>query len=305
MMRIAAIFGTTLALIIAVSGMNYNARAQMLPGSSNSNNGLNPNLNTTDEDEGNKRPPGLDHLQSIERVENILGEARSATGSGLPLDIRLDALKEAAMSYGARGGLAWRTFEISKELERRQSFLDRVYDFRSLLIAAPSGLLIEPPVVSEGQNAMIIENQGQKAAIAERIYKINAKAKIVSASRTWRQYLRRDWGTVEPPPNILRPKNAEERKVWRRYVEKGWDNGIDQANRTFERDLSRLQSDFRGMVRYRRLLAKGMISPPYALQVNRGITGGGRQMRVGDSAVQITGQSQLITGADQWRPVSR
>ena len=306
MRHIAEICCVALVLSMGLSGMGHHAQAQILPGGGNSTTSDISVDNSNDGgDTGNQRPPGLANLKSLERADNIVAGKADGTGSGLPLDIRRDALKEAAMSYGARGGLAWRTYQISKELDRRQAFMDRVYDFRSLLIAAPSGLLIEPPVVSEDQNAMIIENQGQKAAISERIYNINARAKIVSAPRTWRQYLRRDRGKVEPPPNILRPENAEERKIWRRFVEKGWDSGIDQANRTFERDLSRLQADFRGMVRYRRLLAKGMISPPYALQVNRGITGGGRQMRIGDSAVQITGQSQLITGAEQWRPVSR
>ena len=307
MIRVSETLCCCLILIMALSAGSHGVQAQMLPGgkSKGQSNNITSDPGNKPDANNNQPPPSLDHLKSIQRADNIVAEKAGAEGSSLPLDIRRDALKEAAMSYGARGGLAWRTFHISKELERRQAFLDKIYDFRSLLIAAPSGLLIEPPIVSEAQNAMIIENQGQQAAIAERIYNINAKAKIVSAPRTWRQYLSRDWGKVEPPPNILRPKNAKERKVWRRYVEKGWDNGIDQANRIFERDLARLQADFRGMVRYRRLLAKGMISPPYALQVNRGITGGGRKMRIGDSAVQITGQSQLITGTEQWRPVSR
>ena len=59
------------------------------------------------------------------------------------------------------------------------------------------------------------------------------------------------------------------------------------------------------MVRYRLLLSQGMISPPYALQVDRGITGGGEEMRIGDRAVQITGVPELITGYDQWQPASR
>jgi len=53
------------------------------------------------------------------------------------------------------------------------------------------------------------------------------------------------------------------------------------------------------------LLAQGMISPPYALQVDRGITGGGDEMRIGDRAVQLTGVPELITGAKQWTPASR
>jgi defect-in-organelle-trafficking protein DotC len=59
------------------------------------------------------------------------------------------------------------------------------------------------------------------------------------------------------------------------------------------------------MIRYRKLLAKGIISAPYALHVDRGITGGGDEMRIGDRAVQITGPSQLMTEGVEWQPVSR
>ena len=73
----------------------------------------------------------------------------------------------------------------------------------------------------------------------------------------------------------------------------------------FAEDLNKLLSDFRGMVRYRVLLSQGMVSKPYALQVDRGVTGGGSEMRVGDRAVQITGVPVLVNGADAWKPASR
>ena len=59
------------------------------------------------------------------------------------------------------------------------------------------------------------------------------------------------------------------------------------------------------MVRYKLLLAQGMVSPPYALQVDRGVTGGGEEMKVGDRAVQITGVPEFVTGADQWKPANQ
>ena len=45
------------------------------------------------------------------------------------------------------------------------------------------------------------------------------------------------------------------------------------------------------MIRYRKLLAQGIVSAPYALQIDRGVTGGGDEMRIGDRAVTITGPS--------------
>lgn len=141
--------------------------------------------------------------------------------------------------------------------------------------------------------------------MSDRIFNISRNAKIVPTARTWRSYLEREWGTVEPPPDVLRPENREERELWIAKVEQGWIEGVRQANETFEEDLNRLIADFEGMVRYRVLLSQGMVSPPFALQTDRGITGGGSEMRVGDRAVQITGVPELITGADQWQPASR
>lgn len=246
-------------------------------------------------------PPSLRDLQEIPSMSKELIEGDES----LPLDIRKEALREAALSYGARGGLAARTYEIRRDLDMRASYLDKVFDFRQLLIAAPSGLMIEPPIISESLNALLIEGDGQQAAVADSIYNINANARIVSAGRNWRQYLERDWGIVEEPPEILRPKDKEEREFWRELVEQGWREGYTQADEIFEQDLNLMVADYNGMIRYRQLLTQGMVSPPFALQVDRGVTGDGSLMRVGDRAVKITGQPQLITGHEQWQPANR
>jgi defect in organelle trafficking protein DotC len=246
-------------------------------------------------------PMSIEELQNLER-ENTLIEGAD---TGVPLDIRRDAIREAAVSYGARGGLAWRTFFIRRELEQRARELDKVYDFRQLLIPAPSGLLIEPPIINESLNSLLIESDGQQAAVSDRFYNIVNNAKIVSTPRTWRTYLEREWGVVDPPPDILRPENAEERAIWKEMIEKGWFEGVKQADEIFRDDLNVLQADFQGMIRYRILLTQGMVSPPYALQVDRGVTGDGNEMRVGDRAVQITGKPELITGSDAWQPANR
>lgn len=249
-------------------------------------------------------PPPPPSLSALEEAEPSVSYKKKGMG-GLPINIREDALKEAALSYGARGGLAARTFAIRQELEATSSYLDKVFDFSQLLIPAPSGLLIEPPIISEDENALIIGVGGQEAAVADRIYNINANARIVSAPRMWRNYLERDWGEVTPPPDVLLPETKEERETWVKYVREGWEKGVEQANEIFQDDLLQLTADYQGMVRYRVLLTQNMISPPYALQVDRGVTGGGNSMRVGDRAVQITGRPELRPGAYQWQPASR
>lgn len=220
-------------------------------------------------------------------------------------EIRMEALREAAISYGARAGLAKRTSEIRASLETKSGTLERIYDFKRLLIPAPSGLLMEPPIISEGDNATIIEDGGQSAAVADKIFNINRNARIVSTPRTWRAYLEREWGKVASPPDILKPQTSDEKREWVKYLTKGWEEGLAQADEIFQADLNKLVADYTGMIRYRKLLAQGVVSAPYALQVDRGVTGGGDEMRVGDRAVQITGPSMLRTEAYEWQPVSR
>jgi len=245
-------------------------------------------------------PMSLRQLQNLEK-ESPLGEEEA----GLPLDIRRDAIKEAAISLGARGGLAWKSYDIRQELERRSRSLDKVFNFRQLLIAAPSGLLIEPPIISESINDMLIESDGQQAAVSDRMYNIINNARIVNNIITWRTYLERDWGEVIPPPDILRPEDDEERALWTELVAKGWKEGVRQADEIFQDDLNMLTADFEGMIRYRTLLTQGMVSQPYALQVDRGITGDGNEMRIGDRAIQITGVPELMTGSNEWQPANR
>lgn len=243
---------------------------------------------------------------SMDALENIpSGEPLDPEKMGPPINIRNDALKEAALSLGARGGLAYRSYQIRQDLKKYESYMDKVYDFRQLLIGAPSGLLIEPPIVSESDDALIVDNEGLKAAVVDRMYDINKNARIVTAPRTWRTYLERSWGSVELPPDLLRPKTSEERAIWRDYVRKGWKQGIEQADETFMNDLNRLTADYTGMVRYRKLLAQGMISAPFALQTDRGVTGGGNSLRIGDRAIQMTGIPQLIPGTKSWRPANQ
>ncbi len=246
-------------------------------------------------------PPPV--LQDLE--EESSGSDDGIKPDTLGLQIRSDALKEAALSYGARGGLAFRTFEIQRRLAEYDTSLGKTFNFQRLLISAPSGFLIEPPIVSEAQRAVLVNSGGQAAAVADRIYRINRVARIVTASRNWHLYLERDWGRVDPPPALLLPKDADERAAWREYVRQGWKAGVTQAEETFEADLDRMTNDFLGMVRYRELLAQGMISPPFALADDRGITGGGSEMRVGDRGVTITGQSSLIPRSNSWTPATR
>ena len=252
-------------------------------------------------------PPEMERLQRIN--ESLTGTGGSIADDpvdkGISIDMRKEAQKEAALSYGARGGLARRSYQIVESIRGFDPALDKVFNFRALLIKAPSGLLIEPPIVKESSNALVITEGGDEAAVADEVFAINKRAKIVSAPRDWRHYLVQSWSDVPPPPRILWPKNQEEQANWDAWVAEGWKAGFEQAEQILESNRNKLLADFTGMIRYKTLLAQGMISEPFATHESRGVTGNSNQMRVGDSALRITGPSQFLTRAESWKPADR
>jgi defect in organelle trafficking protein DotC len=251
-------------------------------------------------------PAEVEKLQDINTaMKGRTSIADDPVTKEITVDMRRDAQKDAALSYGARGGLAKRNYQIMERLADYEGVLSQVFNFRQLLIKAPSGLLIEPPIVRESLDSLVIADDGNEAAVADRVLDINKQAKIVSAPRDWRQYLIQSWAEVPPPPRILWPKSKEEQAGWDDWVEQGWKAGIVQAEQMFEMNVNRLVADYNGMVRYRMLLAEGMISQPYALHEDRGVTGSKTEMRVGDRALRITGPSQFLTGAALWKPADR
>jgi len=263
--------------------------------------------NNTDIDQ-QAPPPDVQNLQQINKYQAAMGNSLAAddpVSKGLGVDMRKDAQKEAALSYGARGGLAKRNYQIMERMKGFDTVLDRVFDFRALLIKAPSGLLIEPPIIKESVNAVVVTDNGDEAAVADKVFDINKKAKIVTAPRDWRQYLIQSWSQVPPPPRVLWPKNVKEQADWDTWVAQGWDAGTEQAEQIFEANVNQLTADYNGMVRYKMLLAQDMISAPYAMHEDRGVAGNANQMRVGDRAVRITGPSQFLTRADLWKPANQ
>lgn len=251
------------------------------------------------------RVQDLQDIHSTYQSRGLVDQPINEEMDALDLDIRRDAQREAALSFGARGGLAKRNYEIMQRLRGHEDVLDQVFNFRQLLIKAPSGMLIEPPIVREALDALTVIDEGQEAAVSDRVYNISKRAKITTAPRNWRQYLQQDWSEVRPPPEILWPRDESEEANWNKWISQGWERGYSQAEEMFEANLNRLQADFTGMIRYKMLLAKGLVFSPYAMHEDRGVTGGGEQMRVGDRAIRITGPAQFNTSPESWQALDR
>jgi len=228
----------------------------------------------------------------VSRLEAYHGSSTSKVNN-----IRVRAVKETALSLGARAGLAWRSQQINQVLLHESAYLNRVFNFNALLLDHD----VLPPVLDEANNSVHLAS-ADTLRLADKVYKIVSPPRFVTATPNWRNYLWMDYKKPTEPNTTLLPRTREERDMWNQYIQEGWIQGIKQAEDIFSTNLGRLKRDYQGMVIYRQLLAQNMVSPPYVAGAELGITGGGNQMRVGDQVLRITATSQLIANSKQWKP---
>lgn len=223
--------------------------------------------------------------------------AASATKPGLfsISGIRHTALRDAALSTGARAGLAWRAQQINALVLRHERNLDLIYNFTAMLLDNH----VLPPVLLEGRQPLE-QTSDEIVRVADRAYSIQSQARFVTMAPTWRDYLKLTYEDPGMPDTSLLPRTEPERAVWDKYVDEGWQIGITQADVIFSENLGRLKRDYEGMVRYRTLLAQNMVSLPYVAEVNLGITGGESQMAINDRILRITAKPAFNTAGDEW-----
>jgi defect-in-organelle-trafficking protein DotC len=110
---------------------------------------------------GTEPPPSLETLQAARPGDD--------KGDGLEPG-RADMVRTAALTYGAQGGLAGRSFALNEMLRRHQAELDSAYDFRVLVLPVGAGqTMMRPPIVSAAQMAFALVHLPDHARSAARL----------------------------------------------------------------------------------------------------------------------------------------
>ena len=237
-------------------------------------------------------PPSLEALQDT-RPGDQPTDGLSASREG--------TLKTAALTYGAQGGLAARSFSINEMLHGYQAQLDTTYDFGTLVLPVDGGqTLMRPPIVSAAQMAFALGDNGQIARETACIYQITREAQLASTPPNWRTYLVRSWAGPLRPTNSSLPRTKQEVAYWDKWVAEGWADGETQADEIFLSDLGRLQRDMIGMARYRVLLRANLVEQPVLAFKTRTADGGRDSLHINDQVIRITNQPGLQGNPRNW-----
>jgi defect-in-organelle-trafficking protein DotC len=234
---------------------------------------------------------------NLAEIKESLRTATGNTDSDAAIGaLRAQALRETALSLGARGGLAEKAQFINNTLLNYEPILDRVFQFGGIIL--DNNVL--PPVLTEAKNTLTLSGN-DSIRIADRNYKILSQARFITATPTWREYLWMAYDMPSLPDRSLLPRNKPERIIWERDLEEGWKAGLQQAELIFKENINRLIRDYKGMILYRNLLAQNIVSQPFVAAMDMGITGDGQDMTINDRVLRITAFPELQADSSAWK----
>ena len=239
------------------------------------------------------------NTESICDLENLTLQDTTPTGPTVS-KIRIQALKDTALSIGAQGALALRSKELNAMLEPKTKQLGQIYNFNGLMLDHN----VLPPVLQESAQSLNLQSP-DVLTLSDHTYKIVQQARFVTAPPTWREYLELDYKKPTIPDSTLLPKDKQERQIWKKYIRIGWQNGLNQANNIYADNLATLKRDYAGMMLYRDLLAKHMVTKPHVIGHKLGVTSNADQteIQINNQTLQIAATPKFRTNSRLWKPV--
>ncbi len=243
-------------------------------------------------------PPPPPPTYNLTELEGLNANSGYYAGQAAYDNIREQALQEAALALGTQAGLNYESGQINLVLNQNADTLTHIFDFNQVMYADN----VMPPVLNTANNLVNINPGGSAIRIAGVTYTILAPAHFVTAPPTWRDYLYMNYPAPELPDKTLLPQNSQEAAFWQQNVNQGWQAGINQGMSIFTINLNRLVQDFNGMLLYKELLLKNMVSPYAVDKTEQGVTGSGQHMIIDDRLLKLTTQPELLlNNSSKWQ----
>jgi len=214
-------------------------------------------------------------------------------------DARTDMIRQEGFQTGFRGGKAQRAWELTQALTARNTTLNALYDFRTLI--STEGWL--PPVIDEAKDVANISPE--QIRTASHVYQIVVPERFVSNPPSWRTWLLAGLGTTPATDDEsgIVPKTRNEEHLWREAIEKGWKAGREGADNTLEASFNRLTRDYRGMLLYSTLLRQGFITRPHVTDEQQTVTGNRQKLVTGSRIRRLREHAGFTPDKRSWKPV--
>ncbi len=220
--------------------------------------------------------------KELDRILNLKAASTKKRAEEREKSLKAQTLREAAGTIAFQKAVSLGYARYVSACQKRALELDRIFNFGSLLMEGR----VLPPVIRSLSHATTLSSPDE-ARFVEQAFRIVKPSRMVSAVPTWRDYLETEFAAFEAGPDLL-PEDEEEARAWQEGAREGWSEGLKQARDLFDTKFAELVSDFRGMLEFRMLAKRGMVSMPQIARGDLGIRAGDRVLHVNESVFRIT-----------------
>lgn len=204
-------------------------------------------------------------------------------------NLRSKILRESAHTLAFQAAVKWRYAKLLHAVEFRCHEIEKIFNFAPLLINSR----VLPPVIQWADKSTTVENSTYATSVDAQ-YRIISPARLVSTPPSWRDYLVFNFEALDAVSADVLPGTSKEKNIWKTAAAKGWEEGIEHANEIFTLNMDKLVSEYRGILRFKMLADKGIVSVPTLAEGHLGV-------RIGDNVLNVNQQTFRITVPAEFR----
>jgi len=198
--------------------------------------------------------------------------------------LRLNSILNVAMQYGVESALYFRGKEFQSFLAENEAALMQSFNYEMLMLGNGK---IKPAVIDKVDYSLTNEDRRTQRKIKTQ-YKLVEQSELVQGPPSHVDFfVNLNFRKPKAPNKYLIPVEPDEKETWRRGVELGWVEGIQQADQIIQHNTRSLLRNYLGSIRFHILLKMNVVTEPTAVETTIGTTASGNVLNVGESVYEL------------------
>jgi defect-in-organelle-trafficking protein DotC len=211
--------------------------------------------------------------------------------------LRLNSILNVAMQYGVESALYFRGKEFQSFLNENEAALMQSFNYEMLMLGNGK---IKPAVIDKVDYSLTNEDKRTQRKIKTQ-YKLVEQSELVHAAPSHVDFfVNLNFRKPKAPNKYLIPVESDEKKAWRRGVELGWVEGIQQADLIIQHNTRSLLRHYLGSIRFHILLKMNVVTEPTAIETTIGTTASGNVLNVGESVYELVNLTNFNDREMEW-----
>lgn len=211
--------------------------------------------------------------------------------------LRLNSILNVAMQYGVESALYYRGKEFQKKLAQNEAELMQAFNYEMLMLGNGK---IKPAVIDKVDYSIQTEDRRTQRKIKTQYKLVEQSELVIDAPSHVDFFVNLNFRKPKAPNKYLIPVQDDEKAAWRRGVELGWSEGIQQADQIIQHNTRSLLRNYLGSIRFHILLKMNVVTEPTAVETTIGTTASGNVLNVGESVYELVDLPNFNDNEMEW-----